>query len=324
MYKNPQTINFFCDGKELYLQTFGLVISDIKIPIISSDTSNLDISVTVDNTIKLLNANEDVVLEVYEDVMRIVQSHMTYDTTKSYESGMRTKAFDLNFDRTFNLESIKNYVAASKALDEIAKILAVNKVSVSVSNGRAFMKYSNTAFVKNLDLPDCTIASEVLRKVVSTLERSKTNKYYYDEENNVIYFQISLNEVVAVPITKKNNQQVELITEIINNTRSIGTINFALYAEHMETIYKNYKKLMVELSICDSGLRMFIDQSPTQIVIGTNSNAKCTIQVSTAQLQAICRVFGEYTDVEVRKGENKICLVHQNSNSALVLAGLVY
>lgn len=324
MYKTPETVSFYQEDGKLYLQSNSALISNIKVPILESDVDDLDISVIVGSTVQLLNPREDVILEVRGDILQIIQSHFSYGTQRSYESRIPTKAFDMDYSLPYSSDEIKAFNNATKALDEVARVLAGNKESITIRNKKAYIKYSNTGLIMDLDLPDMSITSDALRKVTTALDRSRDSKCCYDKESAVMYFKINADEAVAVPVAEPDNHAVEALEYCLKDTKAVATINFSLYAEYMDAICKAYRKTKVDMSVCQTGLRLFINQLPTSITVGSMSEALCSIQITTAQLQAIHRLFGDCTNVEVRRGENRLCLMQKNSNKVLVIAGLLF
>ena len=324
MYRNPATINFYKDGNRLLLQTSGEIMSNILVPIDSSDNDEFDISAIVGNTVKLLNTKEEVRLELRGEILQIIQSHFSYGTTQSFECRVPTKAFDIVYDVPYQVNMIREFVTATKALDELARVLAVDKVPITIFNKKAYMKYSNAGLVMDLDLPNMSITAESLRKVVSALDRSKERNCHFDAESKVIYFKIADNESVAITVADEDRNTVEVLDTLIAETEFVANINISDYLESMYTICSSYKRIELEFSVCEDGIRMFINQTPTQVVVGSSDNALCTIKISTAQLLAISKLFGEYGLVEVRRSENKLCLRQKNLNKTFIMSGMIY
>lgn len=319
------SVNFLLRGNTLYLQTSGVLVDDKKINVTEYDSEDTcEITVNIDQTINLLNKEEMVDISVRGEVMEIRQESFKFSATKLPEERIDSDVFGKKKDVTLYTDELINYIHSTKALDEVSKILAVGMSPVHIHNGTAYLYYSNTVYVNKLNLPNCAISSELIRKLVPVLGRSDNAKYLYDEDAGLMYIDISTSEVVTLTIQRLNHQMVQGIKNIEVNLRDVGRISMVKYKDYMETICKAYKKLLIELSVCEDGIRLFVDNGNTKFDIGSKKGSLVSIKISTAQLLAIVRLFGSSSDVVIQRGDNSLCFAQQNSRKKLIIAGMLY
>ena len=81
---------------------------------------------------------------------------------------------------------------------------------------------------------------------------------------------------------------------------------------------------MVELNVCENGLLFHTNSGGASFVVGDDSRRLFALKVSGAQLDAINRLFGGLSGIEVKRGGNNICLSHESTKTHLILAGMIY
>lgn len=328
MLNNSQnvTVNFKLSGNVLYLQTMNGLI-DERLIIVDSveEYKDNDITVNLDQTLNLINEREILTLKVQKELFELVQKNLTYTAIAIPENRIDNDSLSITETAMlFNKHEFQRVVQEAKALDEVARILASNTASIQVCEGKAYIYYSNTVFITKLNLSNCSIASGLARELVSILNRSKVCYYDKDEKEGVFKIKITDNEAVTLPIQHINYEMVYGVNKVLQDMKTVTNINMKLYNEYMQIICKAYKRLQVTLSVCENGLGLFIDNSKTQFSIGYSSTPLFTITISTAQLMAIQKLFGDCSNVQIERGDNCICLKEQNSEKTLLIAGMLF
>ena len=146
------------------------------------------------------------------------------------------------------------------------------------------------------------------------LNRTEDCYYVKDDNKGVFKIKVAENEAVTLPIQRTNYEMVYGVDNILSNMRNVTNINMQLYNNNLQ----------ITLSICKEGLGLFIDNIKTQFSIGYTSESLCTITISIAQLIAIQKLFGNCSDVQIKRGDNCICLKQRNSEKTLLIAGMLF
>lgn len=318
------SINFCLIGNVLHLQTSGTLIDEKQLVLKEYDSQDTtEITVNIEQTINLINPKEAVIINVRGDIMEIKQNSFEFVATRTPEQRVES-TLDTTQSKPFDNFGLIRFISDSKSLDGVAKTLSLGLAPIIVFDNIAYLYYSNTVYSTRVKLPDCSIPSEVARKLSNVLMRSKSCSYVHDAENGVLTINISNSETVTIMTQKTNKQLVQGIKNVLVNLRDVATISLRNYKEYMNIICKAYKKLLLELTICEDGIQLHVDNVTTKFNIGSKGKSLVSIKISTEQLSAISRLFGEEIDVVVKKGDNCICLMQKNSEKKLVLAGMLY
>ena len=284
-----------------------------------------EITVSLDQTLNLINEKEMLTLRVQKEMFELSQKNFTYIATAIPESRIESDSLNVTSkDFVFCKSEFQRVVQETKTLDEVARGLANNIASIQVYNGNAYIYYSNTALITKLNLPNCSIESGLARELYHILNRTEDCYYVKDDNKGVFKIKVAENEAVTLPIQRTNYEMVYGVDNILSNMRNVTNINMQLYNNNLQIICKAYKQLQITLSICKEGLGLFIDNIKTQFSIGYTSESLCTITISIAQLIAIQKLFGNCSDVQIKRGDNCICLKQRNSEKTLLIAGMLF
>lgn len=322
---SKETVHFYSKDGWLYIQGHSVIIYDARIPVLEAEYGNgmeFSCSAVVNKEIKLLNPQLDVVLRMVGDILNIEQNVFSYTTEQSYEGVVDSRAFEQEFDRRYSGVLLRSCVYTCKALDSVARSLGVSYSAINIKNGVAYLAYSNTALITPLDLPDGTISNETLKKILVFTD--KVTNSVCCLVGDVIYFKVSDNEVVSTTIGVVDDKLVEDLNNMISSMVNVGDVSVSKYAKDMQLITKIYPKALLDLTVTETGLRVFMDNINSKLVFGDSGKDKCSCKMSTSQLVALQKIYNDDNNVAVKRGENKICLCQKNSKRILLIAGLVY
>lgn len=321
---SKETVHFYMKDGWLYIQGHSVVIYDVRIPVleVEQDEVEFNCSAVVNKEIRLLNPQLDVVLRVVGEVLSIEQDIFSYTAEQSYEGIVDTHAFEQIFDTKYSSALLRACVYSCKALDGVARSLGVTYSTVNIKEGYAYLKYSNTALILPLDLPDGSLSNETLKKISAFTD--KVTNCVCSCVDGIIYFKISENEVVSTNIGLVDDKMVEDLRNMVNGVKNVTNTNISKYVGDIQLITNIYPRSLLNLTVTENGLRFFMDNINSKLVFGDGGRELCGCKISTPQLTAIQKVYNGAGDVVIRKGENKLCLYQKNSRRTLIVAGLVY
>lgn len=323
-------VNFsVVEDDKLQLQVAGSIVSDIKLETISVEgwPEGESVSATVDQALMLLSNKkvDPVDIRVLGDRVEITQGTFKYSTERSYVEKLDDGAFKyIEGKSPFMSEGFKDYVNSTKALDEIARTLSQPVSNIVIKDKVAYVDYYTAIYKCSVDLPDMTIASVAARSVAGRLSANSNPKYYIDEVADLMHISVTDNEEISIPVTVANMRVVENMAKLEAMLKPIAEVNLAKYKDQIDLICRIYKKMSVKLNICKNDISLYVDNTDARFVIGSDELPMCTIELSTAQLSAVSKLFGEDTGVVVKKGDNKLCLEKPTLRKSLMLAGLIY
>ena len=317
-------VNFHTENGRLYLQASGVIIYNAWIPLLECDEEGIDITVSLDASLQLVDVTKDVVIKQLGNVLSISQEGFSVAAQIAYTERIEDKSFSSDFDRKFEIADLRHCLKECQALDNIARGLSLSYSSITVSEGKAYVQYSNACYATAFNFPDMTVAVEALKTLSNFLKDVKGQvKYGLDLEHRVMYVQLSDRSVVAMAYSECNKKAVESAEMLKTELYDITTVNMETYYDDLSLVVQIYPKVLMQLSVCENGLSVFVDNISTQFKYGSTNKAIFTITLSSSQVLAACKIFSE-GDVSIKKGINKICISREISKQTLVLAGTIF
>lgn len=319
-------INFFIKDNTLFLQTTAGAVIERLINIKSiEDYMSIDITIIVDRTLELLNEKEEITeIRVNEDVLTIRQNGFMFSATKQPELRVRLDDCPAEEFTKFDNEEFKAITNDARMLDDLAKTLGTEVAPINIVKETVYVIYSNTVYIQSCRLPDMKITSQTARKVASTLLSNMNTQYYFNQERGNLELKIGDKKRIVMSTLNPDYRVIKAIQDKEQRLKFVNRINVKRYKHILDTICRVYKKLLIDISICKSDLRIFANNINTQLDLGSKEIPDMTIRVSIAQLVAVTKLFGELTDVEILKGENMICLKHPYTKRSLIIAGMLF
>lgn len=319
-------INFCIKDNMLILQTTAGTVVERVICVKSIEKQlDKDITVIVDRTLELLNEKEEITeIEISEEMLIIRQKSFMFSATSQPELRVEINDSASQEFVRFDSNEFKSIASESRMLDDLTKLLGVDTAPINIVNGRAFVVYSNTVYVRNCKFPNVKIPSEMARKTASILTGNTSIQYRFNQESGNLELKVGDKKRVVMSTLNPDYRIVEAVAEKEQSLKFINKINISKYKAILDTVCRVYKKLLVDVSICNSDLRIFTNNISTQLDLGSKEIPDITVRISTAQLAAITKLFGELSEVEVLKGENMICLRHPYAKRILMIAGMLF
>lgn len=315
-------INFYKEGNRLYMHTYGNIIYNVYIDILESDTDEFEVTAIIEKLVGLLS-DEPVTITKTEELLIITQSNFEYSATVGYETRIQSNAYTCECSEPFPKGVVSSLVLDCKTLDGLARDLGMHYAPINIHNGQAYVLYSNTGLVEDVGLKDMCIGSDVLAKVLSIIGKREAT-YYVDYQRSVMYVKCSESEVIVVNITDVNKRTVETALNYVNAVMEVTDVDMTKYNDVFTLISQLYTKTLLDLSVCDKELAVYIGSATKQFRTGFNSLPLFTLKMSTSQLSALCKMFGKFNNVSVKRGDNKVCLEQKTLRKQLLISGLLY
>ena len=276
---------------------------------------DISINVKLNKVASLFVGTEPIVLDISKDYLTISQStvactyYAIYGSPVNYPEVKELK--ELPVDK-FNLIAKICRVGAS-----VQKELSLMTQSVTFYNNKAYIDYSQIAYVVDIDFDDCVIDASILRSIASVIKDD--SKYYLAREVNKLYIETG-NYKIVIPTTV-NNMPIGLNT-ILNDIKQYGEVSIKDYLKQLSGIAKSFPKRKVDLIFQKDKFSALINDSQYYINLGSiteDDSDSIRIQTTTATLNTIVEMFDSF---KVYTGRNCLCL--QDATKSLIVAGLLY
>lgn len=316
-------VNFSLSEGKLQLQLAGVVIVNKYVDILEVEGEECSVTVTVEQALELLAEDYVVDLNITRDSVEIKQGLFYYIAAKNAEEKVFTKRVE-HYECSVSEEAIIKFVHNARAMELVNKELGREGFEVDIYNGLGIVKTDNTMYRAKLPLVNSHLSGEECKKLIKCF--TGCNSYHLDSESRVILFKIdSGGSNVAVAYREYRKALFELHENLMRDmVVAVNEIRLEDYSSTMSVICKAYKKLLVEMTVCEMGLLLHVNNAKVQFIVGKDSKPLFTIKMSIAQLNAVNRIFGNETFVQILRGKDKICLKQKNCNSDLIIAGMIY
>ena len=317
------SINFTVEDDMLLLQSSGGVYVDKRLKILSLEGESNPITVTLDSAVTLLSENYVVDISIQKDVLTIRQGAFEYNASREPEERVNTGAFERQRISSVSKHQLTQLLSIVRSFETVGRELAVPPATLFIINKTAYVKYSNSMYMQHIDLPDMAIPGEAVQKLLTLVLMVKDSYCKYSREDGIFTVEINKDTCVTVNTISLDKSVLGIVDRINSSLKELTSVNINEYDTTIRKICSTYKKILIEVAVCDGGLWFYVDNTKTKFFAGSSKEALLRIQMSTAQMSMISRIFGS-DECSVWKGDNAICLRQKNSMQQLVIAGICY
>ncbi len=307
----------------LWLQSRSDIVIDMDVPVLNPISDNFQITVEIDFAISLLEDLETVIT-IVEDIMIIRQKGIEIHIVRSPEEGIEENSIIQEKLCDYSLYELKVVAGIGRSLDLLAKSLAVTKSDIQIIDNKAYISYTNTMVIMPVHLPDMSIASDALRKVVSILGKAENLKYGISADHSVLYFHVTGSESISVQIGEPNKSCLNTELLIASKAKPLTEVVMEPYKSRIEKVCTAYKQAKIELAVHNRGLYVMLDNITSKFAFGINTEKLYTIRLSIPQLNAVDKIFGSSSATQILHSENVLILKDRNTGVQLLISGVAY
>lgn len=318
-------INFTEEDGKLFMQASVGVIIEREVSCIDTEGNPISISVAIDRGVIPLikdTSQKFVTLTQAGSLLFIQQGEMQVILSEQPED--RIHLFDVAESeyKQVRVSEFKKILHVSRAMSPMVKALAASESPVMILGGNAYVTYSNTAYIVETKLPDMQVSYDLLKKAVNAITEDTVN-YLLDKEDGVLWLRTKECRI-SIPVAEVYEGSVEQITSVESSLKDLTQLSITAYTEDIKTLCNIKKAGMCYVFIGGGSLHLNVENNTTRFEVGPEVKDGVTLQLSMAQLAVIAALYGDCTEVKVRKGINLICMISENLKSRLLLAGLTY
>lgn len=316
------SINISLKQGKLRLQLTKGIVIDKYIDVIESDGKNEPITVELDSTIKLIRDDEPVNLTVIGDILQIQQEDFTMSTEKGPEVLIEEDLQGGTDEAVLPISMLSTLMSEVSAIAEVSRETGEMQPDINVINGMAIMHISNAVVLDRINLENMWISSDSIKQLLRHCSGSVMYRIFKEQE--LMEVKIGDRDTALVTIREENLSLLSNVETIVSSLSPVIVDDISRYVSVIDIICQVYKRVFVDIAVCKDGLRLQVNNISTNFKIGAEQNALFTIRVSSGQLHAISRLFGNSGRVQISKGDNKICLQDLSSKRQLILSGTIY
>lgn len=316
--------NFKTNGEKVNIQVLDdyTVCTDIECRSIDGDKNTVDISVWLTKFIGVLNSKEPIKFTITEAALFIEQSTFYCTLLREYEA--RRELPDMSKAELSPAMSgrLKYLVHCCQSGAGLAKEMARAMPDPMFVNDKFYVDFMQTFFIDNIKYPSHCIPFSTLKAFVFKLGDSA--QYCDLPKNNTIYFKSGRYEF-WIPTTDYNinGSIINAVERKLVDCKLITKIRFTDYKDRLQVLSAAFPKTKLVLAIGDGGFNFAVDSNNAHMLVGYQLNKVITsLNVTSAQLDVITKLFGESEEVEVLRGANCLCLRTGTKN--LLISAVLY
>lgn len=316
--------NLKTDGRTVWVQVLNdyTVTTQISVTSVDGDFTETDISVWVSKFIHVMSKEEMVQMTINDAVLFIEQSSFNCTLLREYESRRELPMLqDVGMQPAMS-RRLKYLAHTSVSCMCMSKELSISDPDPVFANGKFYLNYNQAAFVDTINHPQVCIPFPTFRDFVFKLDDKAT--YAYLQEYDTLYYKSGTYEF-WVPVTNYNinNNVLTALDKRSSGATDITKISLSKYKDQLLIIAGAFPKQKLSCSFGDGKFLVMANSNNSNVCAGDMlTEVLASIAITTAQLIAIVKLFGDEQEVQVKKGVGCLCLV--SGAKIMMIAETVY
>lgn len=312
--------NFRCNGNKMDIQILNeyTVLTSIPVESLDNDFREQDISVYLTKAINILSKDDDVIFTFNEACLNIEQGAFSCMFIREFEA--RREYPDTSMYMLLPLGmKLKYLVSSVVGMGSLSKELKVLEPDPIILRDHFYQKYPSTVFRDTYEFPGCSIALKTLKDIVYRLDDKAV--YHYDEQTSIIYIK-DKDYNIWIPTADYNvsGNQISAIDKKIEECKPCTTIKIKDYLYRFKVMTDAYPAQKLVLTIGEESVRVALNVTNANLTVGDDiSTYLFSMNITSAQLSVICKLFGEEDSIEILRGGNAICLRSDKTKNLLIV-----
>lgn len=298
------------------------VVTKIDCELVAGPVMNEDVSFWVTNAVLTMIPNYDIIINITDMYCEFKQGINSCRFNREYESRREfPDTNDIELKPAF-ADRLKYLTHSAVTCNPLAKELSISYPDPQFSNGKFYLDYKQTFFIENMLYPEMCIPISSLRAVAFKL--SKEAKYSYLKQYSTLLF-ISDKYQFWVPTNNYNleGNRINAVDQVLTDCKEFTTLTIKEYIGQINTIVTAFPKHNITLSFGDGLFRIAVNSNNAQVIIGNLIDRPIvSIEVTSAQLGVISKLFKDDEDISIKRGANCICLNKNEKN--LLISNLLF
>lgn len=315
---SKKSVNFTFSKGKLRLQTSDIIIIEDTIDILEQDCDSESFTAVINNAVTLLDDNYTVKITIMENTMIISQMLFSYTVAREYADAIEYDLKDTEY-KDVDIAQLSGIDKDLRAIDAVTRSFGMESVEVNIYKGVCYVDGKSLAYMSKFDFPDMAISSKTIKELKRVLKKSEMAM-----KGNIVEFRQDTKRILT-DVLPVDIQTVNSLNNLKNGLKLlVQDFEIESYSSSIETIYKIYKNILLDITICEDGMIIATNNEKIKLVTGRGSKKLCTIQLSIYQALCMSRIFNSGSNVDIYGGSNKICLISKSSKRVLILAGTIF
>lgn len=320
----PTMFNFSTDGKVLDIQMLGDYTATLSVPVesIDGDYSPKSASFWVYKYIHVMNRDEYIRITLTDAAVFIQQNTFYCTLLCEYEERrVLPDISSIQFSPAF-AGRLKYLAHLFISCAPMAKELSIPDPDPVFCRGKFYLSYRQAAIVESISYPETCVPAPMFRAFAFKLDEK--TEYAYLQDKNTFVFKTS-RYVFWVPTVNYeiSNSTLNTFDKKILECREVTEVVFSGYAERLNMIVSAFPKQQLQFVVGDKSYSFIANTNKSHIQVGYEVQSPIfSMNITSAQLGCIVKVFGEDESVKILRGVGCICLRSGTRN--MLIAGRSY
>lgn len=293
----------------------------VKYKSLLGDTKG-DISFWGNSTLLIFDKDKDIEIDITDADITFKQDYSLCTYTREYEERREYPEINKDTLRPAFTKRLKYLIGSTVSCLPLSKELSIASPDPIFANNKYYVDFVQTVFVEHMEYPELCIGLSILRSFISKLNDNA--KYSYLKENNTIYFEGGEYKFY-IPTSNYNiaGNFISSIDKIMAELSDVTEINFDNDLNKLEILASAFPKRKMNFIIGQNCFNITISFTNSHVSIGTPINDYLvSLEITSAQLSTILKLFKGDGNIQIKKGANCICLTKDEKN--LLIAGMLY
>lgn len=316
--------NFYTDGKSLEIQVLGdyTAIKRLNVESIDGDYNPVDISFWVSKFIHIMSKDEYVRITVTNAAIFISQNSFYCTMLREYEERRQfpdPSAYELKHAFGGRLKYLAHSGVSCMCM---AKELSIPDPDPVFTNNRFYLNYRQAAYIDSMQYPQMCLSFSVMRDFVFKLDEKSL--YAYVPEKNVVYYKTANYEFWVPTVNHNMNSSViAALDKKFSECKDLTEVTFLVHSNKLAAIAGAFPKSKLTLAIGKGVFNVSANTNNSHVQAGYDvEECLLTMDITSAQLTAITKLFGQEEKVLIKRGVGCICL--KSGEKSLLIAGRGY
>lgn len=316
--------NFKTDGRVMYVQVLNdyTVTTSFPVKSVDGDFGEIDASVWVSKFVHVMAKDEEVQMTINDAVLFMEQSSFNCTLLREYESRRELPDVQGLDMKPAGVRRLKFLAHCGVSCMCMSKELSISDPDPVFANKRYYLNYNQAAFIESMDYPQVCIPFPTFRDFVFKLDDKAT--YAYLSDLDTLYFKSCEYEFwVSVTNYNINNYVITNLDKRLAGATLVTKVSFNAYKNNLFILASAFPNQKLSCTFGNGTFMIMANSNNSNVCVGDSiTEALASLAITTAQLTAIVKLFGDDTEVEVKKGVGCLCLAC--GEKALLIAETVY
>lgn len=316
--------NFESDGDTLKIQYLGdwTATAETIVKSVDGDHNVVRASFWVSKYVQVMS-REDVVRITITDAAVLIQQNSFFCTLLcEYEEKRNLPDISgVEFKPSYS-GRLKYLAHANTVCSAMAKELSIPNPDAVFSGSKFYLNYQQAAFIESMDYPESCIPENTFKSFAYKLDEQALYAYLPDYSTYVFKTRKYTLWVPSVGYMISSGT-IGVFDKKLAECKDVTEVVITPYKEKLSIVAGAFNKKQLQFAVGEKVYCVMAGTNKSHVRVGYDfSQPLLSMNITSAQLSCIARLFGDDESVKIKKGAGCLCLSSGTKN--LLIAGRIY